>query len=57
MRDLEGTVGGVPLRGRRPAGWDKKGKEGGLGPQGKDGKGLLPAGAAVFVQLKAAPLG
>lgn len=45
------------MRGRRPAGWDKKGKEGGFGPQGKDRKALIPAVVAVFVQLKAAPLG
>lgn len=49
--------GGVPLKERRPTGWDKKVKEGWFGPQGKDRK-ALPLGAdSVFVQLKAAPLG
>lgn len=44
------------MRGRRPAGGDKKGKEGASVPQGKDRKALVATVDAVFVQLKAAPL-
>lgn len=49
--------GGVPLKERRPPGWDKKEKEGWFGPQGKDRKALTPTEDSVLVQLKAAPLG
>lgn len=50
-------AGGVPLKERRPTGWDKKEKEGWFGPQGKDRKALTPTEDSVLVQLKAAPLG
>lgn len=49
--------GGVPLRERRPAGWDKKVQEGWFGPAGEDRKALTPAVASVFAQLRAALLG
>lgn len=47
----------MALRGRSPAGWVKKVKEGWSGSQGRTGKLSFLVADAVFVQRKAAPLG